>query len=156
MSREHWVTPPWLFEALDTEFNFTVDVCALESNRKCATYFSPEVDGLAQNWGTGRCWMNPPYGLEIGMWMQKAYESAQNGATVVALIPSRTNPPWWHKYVMKASEVRFIVSKVQFIGRKHGVPFWGNTIAIFRPNHIGDPKFVSWQRPKPNAEEPNA
>jgi hypothetical protein len=43
-----WSTPQSLFDKLDAEFNFTVDVCATEQNRKCGTYFSPEVNGLAK------------------------------------------------------------------------------------------------------------
>ena len=58
-------TPPDLFAALDAEFHFETDVCALPGNAKCARYFSPEVDGLWQEW-TGACFMNPPYGTQIG------------------------------------------------------------------------------------------
>lgn len=35
-------------------------------------------DGLAQTW-EGVCWMNPPYGRQIGKWMQKAYQAAIGG-----------------------------------------------------------------------------
>jgi len=64
-----WSTPQSLFDKLDAEFNFTVDVCATEQNRKCGTYFSPEVNGLAQPWGTGRCWMNGLSGSPSGSQM---------------------------------------------------------------------------------------
>jgi phage N-6-adenine-methyltransferase len=75
-------TPLDLFNALDREFGFETDVCALPYNAKCARYFSPEVNGLAQEW-QGVCFMNPPYGREMGAWLQKALESARAGATVV-------------------------------------------------------------------------
>lgn len=48
-----WATPQWLFDELDKEFHFDTDVCALPENAKCAHYFSPEQDGLAQEWGGG-------------------------------------------------------------------------------------------------------
>jgi site-specific DNA-methyltransferase (adenine-specific) len=35
--------------------------------------------------------MNPPYGKEIGKFVKKAYEESLKGATVVCLIPSRTD-----------------------------------------------------------------
>ncbi len=86
---------------------------------------------MAQPWD-GIVWMNPPYGREISKWMRKAYEAALAGAVVVALIPSRTNAPWWHECVMKADEIRFIPKKVSFEGRIKGVPFFGSVIVVFR------------------------
>lgn len=145
----HWVTPLALFERLNEEFRFDWDVCATADNAKCYSFFSPEDDGLDQNWDRMTCWMNPPYGRGIGAWMQKAYESSQAGATVVALIPSRTNPPWFHDWVLnKAAEIRIIRSKVPFVGPKKGVPFWGSLLAIYRPKWSGETKWISWTQPK--------
>jgi len=59
-----WATPQSLFDELNAEFGFTLDVCALRENAKCDRHFTPEVDGLSQAW-TGVCWMNPPYGRTI-------------------------------------------------------------------------------------------
>ena len=50
-----WETPQWLFDELDREFHFTLDVCALPENAKCERYYTPEMDGLAQPWN-GVCW----------------------------------------------------------------------------------------------------
>jgi phage N-6-adenine-methyltransferase len=73
-----WATPQAFFDKLNAEFGFELDVCALPENAKCPRYFSPEMDGLAQDW-KGVCWMNPPYGRAIGNWMRKAHESATGG-----------------------------------------------------------------------------
>jgi phage N-6-adenine-methyltransferase len=78
-----WETPQWLFDELHAEFGFTVDVCAFPENAKCDQYFTPDQDGLAQDW-QGVCWCNPPYGTVIGRWVQKAYESSKTGAMVVS------------------------------------------------------------------------
>jgi len=75
---DEWATPQDLFDKLNEEFNFSLDVCADDWNHKTQDYFDKTVDGLAQQW-TGVCWCNPPYGREIGKWMQKAYESAGGG-----------------------------------------------------------------------------
>src|ERR1041384_6738974 len=45
-----WATPQSLFDELNAEFGFTLDVCALPENAKCAAFFTPEIDGLAQEW----------------------------------------------------------------------------------------------------------
>lgn len=70
--RMDWETPPELFDPLNEEFHFTLDVCATAQNAKCTRFFTPEEDGLKQKW-TGVCWMNPPYGREVKAWMKKAY-----------------------------------------------------------------------------------
>lgn len=75
---ELWATPPAFFEALNKRFNFTLDVCATPENAKCSRFFTKEDDGLAQRW-EGVCWMNPPYGREIGKWMEKAFTESMGG-----------------------------------------------------------------------------
>lgn len=124
-----WETPQWLYDELDKEFHFAVDVCATEKNAKCRDFFSLEVDGLEQNW-RGVCWMNPPYGRTIGKWVRKAYEESQNGATVVCLLPSRTDTAWWHDYCLKG-EIRFLRGRLKFSNSKNSAPF-PSVIVIFR------------------------
>jgi len=140
MSRTDYETPQSFFEALNQEFNFDIDVCAYPHNAKCERYFTPGIDGLKQEW-RGTCWMNPPYDKTIGSWMQKAYESSQVGATVVALIQGRsTDTKLWHDYVMKASEIRFIRDRLHF-GRD-GVFKRANissVVVVFRPFCAGPP-----------------
>lgn len=108
-----WATPPELFAELDREFRFTLDACASKWNYKVDNYFDEETNALEQEW-TGTVWMNPPYGRVINQWMHKAYESALSGATVVCLVPARTDTNWWHDYAIKG-EVRFIKGRIKFI-----------------------------------------
>ena len=46
-----WETPQSFFDSLNNEFHFGVDVCAIPQNAKCDNFFTPEQNGLAQNWG---------------------------------------------------------------------------------------------------------
>src|SRR5262245_31852405 len=126
-----WETPTDFFAALDAEFRFTLDVCATRENAKCPLHFSPEVDGLKQQW-RGVCWMNPPYGREIEKWVKKAWESSREGATVVCLLPARTDTRWWHDYVMKAGEIRFVQGRLRFGDAAAGAPF-PSAVVVFRP-----------------------
>lgn len=123
-----WATPQDFFNKLNDEFHFEIDVCALPENAKCDKYYTPHIDGLKQEW-TGICWMNPPYGRAIGNWVKKAYESSQNGATVVCLLPSRTDTKWWHEYCMKG-EIRFVKGRLKFGGAKDSAPF-PSAVVIF-------------------------
>ncbi len=125
-----WETPQDFFDRLDDEFHFATDVCALPSNAKCERFFTPEQDGLHQEW-SGVCWMNPPYGREIGKWMRKAYESSLSGATLVCLVPARTDTAWWHDYAAKG-EVRFVRGRLRFGGAKNSAPF-PSAVVVFRP-----------------------
>ena len=54
-STDLWATPRKVFEALDAEFHFDLDPCAVPENAKCARFFTPEQDGLAQDWGGREC-----------------------------------------------------------------------------------------------------
>ena len=117
-----WSTPQHLFDSLNGIFNFTLDVCASSENTKCASYYTEEQDGLAQEW-TGVCWMNPPYGRVIGKWIQKAYESAKAGAVVIGLLPARTDTKWFHDYIYGKAEVRFIRGRLKFGGCANSAPF---------------------------------
>lgn len=74
--------------------------------------------------------MNPPYGRTIGLWMRKAYTSAQEGATVVCLVPARTDTAWWHEYAMRG-EVRFLRGRLKFGGHKNSAPF-PSAVVVFR------------------------
>lgn len=116
-----WTTPQDFFDKLDEEFHFTLDVCATVDNHKCDTFFTKETDGLKQDW-KGTVWMNPPYGREIKTWMKKAHESAIAGATVVCLVPARTDTVWWHSYCIGWT-VRFIKGRLKFGGHKNSAPF---------------------------------
>ncbi len=133
-----WETPTNLFIKYDDIYNFKIDVCATLQNSKCPEFFSPEVDGLKQKW-TGTCWMNPPYGKVIGAWMKKAYESSLSGATVVCLVPARTDTKWWHDYAMKG-EIEFLRGRIKFGGHKNCAPF-PSAIVVFDGNARAQPKY---------------
>jgi phage N-6-adenine-methyltransferase len=128
---DDWETPKYLFDKLDAVFDFTRDVCASPENAKCSLYYTRADDGLRQSW-TGICWMNPPYGRKIGEWVKKAYESAKHGATVVCLLPARTDTKWWQTYCAHG-EISFIPGRLKFGNSKNSAPF-PSALVVFRPS----------------------
>jgi len=137
---EEWETPQYVFGILNKEFNFQLDVCATSENAKCKTYFDKHVDGLKQEWSPFRCWMNPPYGKNISLWMKKAYQESQQGALIVCLVPSRTDTRWWHNWAMKAGEIRLIAGRLSFGDSDQSAPF-PSSIVIFYPELENPYKF---------------
>lgn len=141
--KDDWPTPWEFFRNLDLEFDFTLDVCAVPWSAKVCRYCVPPhalrvwgettfrrlfpdalVDGLAHSWTGERCYMNPPYGREIGPWVEKARREAERGALVVGLLPARTDTAWFHEYVYRAAtEIRFLKGRLKFEGAAASAPF---------------------------------
>ena len=124
-----WETPQDLFNELNKEFNFVLDVCATKENAKCKRYFTKEDNGLEQVWDIIGCnWMNPPYGREINKWVEEASQY-----WTVCLLPARTDTRWFHDYIYNKPnvEIRFIKGRLKFGGSKNSAPF-PSMIVIFK------------------------
>ena len=113
---DEWRTPQSLFDKLDKEFNFDSDPCPMKDQ--------PLKKGLFDGWDR-RVFVNPPYS-KISKWVEYGYTYVKTNSLcsyVVMLIPSRTDTKWWHEYVMKAKEIRFIKGRLKFSGHKNSAPF---------------------------------
>lgn len=84
-----WTTPRDLFDELDAEFGFDLDVASTDENALCERHYTESDDGLAQQW-SGTVWCNPPYGREIAKWMRKAAESNRGGSLSASSPHART------------------------------------------------------------------
>lgn len=119
---DEWETPQELFDQLDKEFNFTLDPCATSLNAKCKKYYTKKENGLNISWRGERVFCNPPYGREIGKWVKKCYEESER-AFVVMLIPARTDTSYFHNYIYKKQEIRFLRGRLKFGNGKNSAPF---------------------------------
>ena len=129
-----WETPQDLFDKLNNEFQFTLDVCATPENAKCDKFYTEEQDGLEHPW-KGTVWCNPPYGRGIGQWVRRALFASVSGSTVVMLLPARTDTKWFHDYIYKRNnvEIRFIRGRLKFGGSKNPAPF-PSMVVVFMPH----------------------
>jgi hypothetical protein len=84
--KHYWLTPPELYDQLDTEFHFDFDPCP---------YPKPDdFDGLTAEWGSSS-YVNPPFGsiLHEGKrkgptaWVRKALAAQEQGKRVVLVYP---------------------------------------------------------------------
>ena len=120
-----WETPKELYDLLNGRYGpFTLDPCATKANAKCSKFYTKNNDGLRKSWADEVVFMNPPYGREIGRWIEKAYRESRSGVQrIVCLIPARTDTTYWHNYIMKASEILFVRGRIRFVGGKYPAPF---------------------------------
>lgn len=138
VSDDEYGTPAALFDHYNRIYRFTLDVCSTPQLAKCKKYYTPEQDGLQQEW-IGVCWMNPPYS-SLRYWVEKAYEAAQKGAIVVALLPMFTDAAWFHDFASHAT-IEVLRGRLQFAGRpEKGYAAFGHAIFVFRKKsaRLGD------------------
>lgn len=136
--KDDWETPPDLFNELNKEFNFTLDVCANKINHKVDKYFSEEEDGLSKSWQGEVVWCNPPYSRSTKKkkgqadWIKKAYNEHQKGnCIIVMLLPARTDTIAFHNYIYNKAEIRFIKGRLKFVGAQSSAPF-PSMVVIYR------------------------
>ena len=129
---DQWETPQDFFDQLDKEFHFTLDPCADETNHKCERYFTKEQDGLKQSWIRETVFCNPPYGKAVSAWVEKAHRESERGATVVMLIPARTDTRYFHEFIYKKHEIRFIKGRLRYNDGRGQSPF-PSMIVVMRP-----------------------
>ena len=130
--KDTWTTPKDFYNKLNSEFNFTLDAAALERSALCHNWYGPDHpdeeyrDAFKCDWFQdakgGDIWLNPPYGREIGKWLEKAKIEASKGATVVCLVPSRTDTRWFHDSCIDF-EIRFIKGRLKFGDSPSSAPF---------------------------------
>lgn len=121
---DEWATPKDLFDKLNDEFGFNLDPCATDENHKCVNYYTKLDDGLSKSWKGHSVFVNPPYGRQIGKWVQKAYEeSKQQDTSVVMLLPARTDTKWFHEYIYGKAQIRFLKGRLHFNDSKQSAPF---------------------------------
>lgn len=150
-----WETPVDLFNKLNEYYNFDIDVCCTEQNKKCAVGITKKDDGLIQSWTrfyeenqhSKSCaiqrpliaWMNPPY-KDIKLWLAKAIVMAEDeDISTVCLLPARTDTKWFHEFLYHGKDdkkyiqaVRFLKGRLKFVGAKSSAPF-PSMIATIQP-----------------------
>lgn len=111
-ARERWATPWDRFQAWNTEFGFTLDACADETNHKLPKWLGPNsplgfLDGLAPNVPLGgeRIWCNAPgFDWEWVKWawqrMAPDRPAHEKPALIVQIRPAnQTDQPIWTELV---------------------------------------------------------
>jgi len=109
MGTDEWLTPPEILEALGP---FDLDPCApvVRPWPTAAMHYTIQDNGLLRAW-EGRVWCNPPYGTEVGRWLNRLSDHG-NG---MALIFARTETEAFYEHVWKkADAILFIRGRITF------------------------------------------
>lgn len=117
---DEYETPQPVFDKLNEEFGFDLDLTANAKNYKCPVWFGPGSDTIEDMHSMvfsdlldEVCWMNPPYS-DPYPFCKTAYAISLVGGTVVALLNCGMNTKWFHEFCMKAAEIRFCDRRIQF------------------------------------------
>lgn len=117
-----WLTPPHILKALG---HFELDPCASQNQpwSTATTMIAPPQDGLAFDWH-GRVWLNPPYGKELYVWLEKLAKHGDG----VAITFARTETKGFVDWVWKcATGLLFLDGRLHFHYPKTGEQAKGNS-----------------------------
>jgi phage N-6-adenine-methyltransferase len=122
-----WQTPAALLAAILAaagRCEFDLDPCSPRADgpTPAALHWTEADDGLSHPW-CGMIFVNPPYSRALPKWVAKCAAEADAGATVVGLVPSRTDTRWWHDHIAGRADVVMIKGRLRFSGRKMSAPF---------------------------------
>ena len=148
--KNSWGTDPVIFNAMNKEFNFSLDAAANHENNKVPNnYLTREDNALSVNWHDTilnvtsknlNVWINPPYGKGfIKSFMQKCIDEKENGVTSVLLVPATLDAQWLP--IDQISEIRIVTGgRLSFYHPITGKKVNGNTkgsmFVIFRPSKM--------------------
>ena len=122
--RDCWETPIPVYDKIDHLFNFDIDVCAGENNKKAGYHFSRSDDALSINWAfeafyrwdldIQTAWCNPPYS-DVGPWLEKAIQEARiNNITTVLLTNYIVDCAYFNQHINKYAEIWLAMKRIQF------------------------------------------
>jgi len=143
--RDDHITPRWFLDRLAAELGrFRLDPCTNPSAEahhngvfECSLSLERGSDGLAGRWG-GNVFVNPPYGDQIPVWVEKAISEARLGAAdmIAMLLPARPDNQWWARCLECAHEIIHVTGRVRFILpgtlAPEGSPKFGSAVVVFR------------------------
>lgn len=121
-----WYTPQEIIRlsiALLSEID--LDPCSNSRenpNVPATIIYTKEDDGLSHVW-KGKTYLNPPYGNEVGKWVDKLVQSYEAGTVTeaIALLPGRIDTEWYQPlYDFLICHIR---GRLQFSNSAYNAPF---------------------------------
>ena len=132
---QKWATRWEDFNKWNKRFNFTLDVCSSVGDQKCEKYYTPEDDGLKQDWTLNNniFWCNPEYNREQIKWVKYGIEQKAKG---VYLLPARTDTKLFHEWIVPNCEIEFIKGRITFGSDEYWAWVWEQKELNGKPNSL--------------------
>ncbi len=124
---EHYTPADIIVAVIECFGTIDLDPCSnskTEPNIPATLHYTQEDDGLAQVW-KGRVYLNPPYGREIGKWVNKLRDCYEMGnvSEAIALLPARTDTDWYDRMIDGYRLQCFVHGRLVFVGNENSAPF---------------------------------
>lgn len=132
-----WNTPPHVIDrVLNVLGSIDLDPCSnskADPNVPARRCFTKQDDGLKQIW-SGRVYLNPPYGRDIGLWIHKLHEGYQTGSVreAIALLPARTDTQWFS--ILRPYPKCFVIGRLKFGQARNSAPF--PSVVVYLGNRL--------------------
>lgn len=134
-----WYTPQMVIERVLNMFgSIDTDPCSNSHenpNIPARVLYTKDDDGLAHTW-YGKTYLNPPYGSEIGKWINKLIADYEQGHVeeALALLPARIDTVWFQPlYAFLMCNVR---GRIQFANSPYGAPFPCVIVYLGKREHV--------------------
>jgi hypothetical protein len=139
-SKKHdWRTPGVVLDPVRELGPIGLDPCANPRHPIAKNWLASK--GLETHWvkykSRGLVYVNPPYGREIGKWVDKCIQEAKAGCEIILLVPSRTDTKWFNRAWKSMSAYCFWGGRITFVGAPAPAPFpsvlfyWGERPDVF-------------------------
>jgi len=136
-----WYTPASIIDRVLAVFgHIDLDPCSNAhgdaANVPARFHYTKADDGLASSWAMPRwvdddgcesavvkVYMNPPYGTEIGPWIERLCDAYETGeiTEAIALVPARVDTAWFQP--LFAYALCFVRGRLKFVGADDSAPF---------------------------------
>lgn len=106
-----WYTPKWIFDELKTSFDLDpASPTDFLTYVPAKTKYTKAINGLSREW-KGYVWLNPPYGSDTKIWMERMIKH-NNG---IAFVFSRTDAEWMQKAMKNSTAILFFAGRIAFV-----------------------------------------
>lgn len=125
-----WATPWPFIESLKPEWDFGLDVCAMETSRKALLYYDEAADAFKQDWAKDAAgydaWCNPPYGeylgKTVGDWAELCWKWRKSVNSCMLLPINKQDQDWFHDLVIPDGEEIPVRGRIAFVDPVTGLP----------------------------------
>lgn len=144
---DEWATPQFVIDAAkEVMGGIELDPAsshAAQASVGAKRYYTHH--GLERSWKSPALWHNPPYGREIGPWVEKWYQGVRDHTfdQGMLLIPARTDTKWFRPlYALDRVLFCWIYGRLCFGAATNAAPFPSVLVYTYRYGEADKDNFI--------------